>query len=164
MDLFDTIKEAKPKVQANPDGGDIFPRVLILGCSATKRTGPPMAAIERYDGPFFRVLRKYRDEGGELPMTLILSAQAGLITSSTILHEYDQKMDEKRAKEIIYDPFLRNRFRTYMEGAGYNVFCVMGESYRRIILRWMEEHEEIYFAEGGIGEMQSQLHDWLRTG
>lgn len=164
MDLLGAIEADKPKALPNPDGGTIFPRVLILGCSATKRTGPPMAAVERYDGPFFKVLRKYRDEVGELPLTLILSAQAGLITSSTILHEYDCKMDERRAKELVRDPFLRNRFRTYMEGAGYNVFCVMGESYRRIILRWMEENEEIYFAEGGIGEMQSQLHDWLRRG
>ena len=164
MDLFDAIEADKLKALPNPEGGTIFPRVLILGCSATKNVGPHMPAIERYDGPFFKVLRKYRNEGGNLPMTLILSAQAGLITSSTILHEYDCKMDEKRAKELIRDPFLRNRFRTYMEGCGYNMFCVMGESYRRIVMRWMEEHEEIYFAEGGIGEMQSQLHDWLRKG
>jgi len=56
-------------------------RLLILACSQRKRPGASsLPAIERYDGPAFRVLRRYcrlnQDNG---LFVYVLSAEFGLI-------------------------------------------------------------------------------------
>ena len=58
-------------------------RLLILSCSQRKAPAKGrLPAIDRYDGPAFRVLRKYLREGpAEVPTVLILSAKYGLIES-----------------------------------------------------------------------------------
>jgi hypothetical protein len=58
-------------------------RLLILACSQRKNPARgKLPAIDRYDGPAFRVLRKYsRDSAANLPTVLILSAKHGLIAA-----------------------------------------------------------------------------------
>lgn len=54
-------------------------RLLILSCSRRKRLDTDLLpAIERYDGPAFRVLRRFlRERPFEAPDVLILSAEHG---------------------------------------------------------------------------------------
>jgi cytoplasmic iron level regulating protein YaaA (DUF328/UPF0246 family) len=62
----------------------------------------PMPAIERYDGPVFRVLRKAKKEGhwpDQLEI-LIVSAEYGLIKADKLIDFYDRKMTPARAKEL----------------------------------------------------------------
>lgn len=41
-------------------------RMLLIGCSKAKVEGEdPLPAIERYDGPLFRVVRRFLREGPE---------------------------------------------------------------------------------------------------
>ena len=55
--------------------------MLILACSRRKRPDDGLLpAIERYDGPAFRVLRRYlRERPAGAPDVFILSAEHGLI-------------------------------------------------------------------------------------
>jgi hypothetical protein len=79
-----------------------LPRLLILRCASTKRPGAaPMPAIERYDGPAFRVLRKYlRSEPNDPPLIRIVSAEHGLMAVEQPIEEYDRRMTVERAQEL----------------------------------------------------------------
>lgn len=60
-----------------------------------------MPALERYDGPAFRVLRKYlRSEPIDLPLVRVVSAEHGLMTLDQPIAEYDQRMTPERAQEL----------------------------------------------------------------
>ena len=77
-------------------------RLLILGCSQRKRPDPGLLpAIERYDGPPYRVLRRYlRQEPSAPPTVYILSAEFGLIPSDQPIPYYDRRMTVQRAQEL----------------------------------------------------------------
>lgn len=85
-----------------PHAADQLPRLLILRCSSRKLPGSePMPAIQRYDGPAFRVLRKYlRTEPDDPPLVRIVSAEHGLISLSQPIEDYDRRMDVERAQEL----------------------------------------------------------------
>ena len=61
-----------------------------------------MPAIERYDGVFFKVLRKALREGRCQPPVaiLIISAKYGLITSKTLIPNYDKKMNSRAMTSV----------------------------------------------------------------
>ncbi len=77
-------------------------RVLILSCTAKKRADAGLLpALERYDGPTFRVLRSYlRDRPTDPPHVHILSAEFGLIPASHPIPYYDRPMTRGRAHEM----------------------------------------------------------------
>ena len=79
-------------------------RCLIQSCSQTKLDDPrPLPAIERYDGPAFRVLRRFlRDAAPALQDVdvFVLSARYGLIAADTPVHDYDQRMTPARAAQL----------------------------------------------------------------
>jgi cytoplasmic iron level regulating protein YaaA (DUF328/UPF0246 family) len=76
-------------------------RVLILACSARKKVAESlMPAIERYDGPSFRVLRKFLRTSTEEVGIWILSAEFGLIPSCEPIPWYDCRMTISRARQL----------------------------------------------------------------
>lgn len=78
-------------------------RLLILGCSAIKLDTPGLLpAIERYDGPPYRVLRSFlRTSVWPKRLSIaVLSARYGLIGGLTPIEYYDQRMDRRRAAEL----------------------------------------------------------------
>src|SRR5215211_4455445 len=77
-------------------------RMLILACSRRKRPEEDLLpAVERYDGPAFRVLRRFlRESPSKAPDILILSAEHGLIPHDLPIAAYDRKMTEARAHEL----------------------------------------------------------------
>lgn len=75
-------------------------RLLILSCSATKRTGPKyMPAIDRYDGPLWQTLRTV-DPDGKLAQVAFLSAHLGFRAASTPIELYDARMSRERAEAM----------------------------------------------------------------
>src|SRR5690242_19808152 len=77
-------------------------RLLILSCSQRKRvTQDTLPAIKRYDGPAFRVLRRYLQcKSLDTPEIRILSAEYGLISQEQPITCYDRKMTAQRAEEL----------------------------------------------------------------
>lgn len=77
-------------------------RLLAISCSQRKRSDPRLLpAIERYDGPSFRVLRRYlRERPTDPPEILILSAEFGLIEADRPIPVYDRRMTLDRAGEL----------------------------------------------------------------
>lgn len=76
--------------------------MLIMACSRSKRSDHgTLPAIERYDGPAFRVLRRYlRESASEAPDIFILSAEHGLISHDLPIANYDTQMTLARAGEL----------------------------------------------------------------
>lgn len=74
-------------------------RLLILACSQRKKPGQrKLPAIERYDGPAFRVVRKYlRESDGDPIRILILSAKYGLIAANEKIGNYDCRLNQTAA-------------------------------------------------------------------
>ena len=78
------------------------PRLLIMACSQRKSAHPQLIpAIDRYDGPTYRVLRRYlQNKSQQQVHVYILSAEFGLISSRQPLPSYDRRMTPERACEL----------------------------------------------------------------
>ena len=76
-------------------------RLLILSCSQRKRPDLILLpALERYDGPVFRMLRRFLrtwPSKGSHPEVYILSAQFGLISAHQLIPSYDCRMTPQQA-------------------------------------------------------------------
>ena len=76
-----------------PDPGPPARRLLVLACSARKRhDAGNLPAVDRYDGPAFRVLRKFLADAADPPDVLVLSAGYGLIPSAREVPDYDRRL------------------------------------------------------------------------
>lgn len=146
-------------------------RLLILACSQRKRTDPIMLpALERYDGPFFRVLRRYlrswaADQHGRPPPdTYILSAEFGLIPGDKPIPFYERRMTAERAEQL--RPNVLNTMQELLDRANpYRELCMcLGREYRRALAGWEIWRPNVltvFQTEGSLGAQQSQLHEWL---
>lgn len=76
-------------------------KLLILGCSDLKRhSDGPLPALDRYDGPAYRVLRKFLRERlwpSDLSIA-VLSAKHGLFGIFKNIEDYNKRMDSDTAR------------------------------------------------------------------
>jgi hypothetical protein len=138
--------------------------LVVLGCSSTKfhATGD-LPAIQRYDGPMYRVLRTYlRETLWPSPLSVaVLSAKYGLIGGLTPIADYDQRMDRGRAAELM--PASTETLLRWSE-THKQVSFVLGKDYLpavnldRLAARGIQPQ----VIEGPIGAKQSELHHLLR--
>jgi hypothetical protein len=140
-------------------------RLLILSCSATKRTiDGLLPALTRYDGPAYRVLRNaLRDLPQERhPRIAILSARFGLIAGDTPLPWYDCQMTPERA--AVLTPAVQRDLRTWLQPDITDIFITLGRAYRPVLGDIPLGAWRITEAQGGIGVRLGQLRRWLREG
>lgn len=133
--------------------------LLILPCSKQKKQLSNAIAINLYDGPFFRIVRKYNLKNIDV---LILSAKYGLIRSDKLISNYNQKMTAKRAKEISKE--TKSRLETMTLNNNYDqIFINLGKTYMLALedSRSMLEGGSTLLASGRIGERIHQLKEWL---
>ena len=142
-------------------------RLLILACSATKRHDPGLLpAIDRYDGPSYRTLRRfladYPEKRDALDI-LILSAEFGLIRGDTLVPNYDRRMDAARATEL--RPSVAEVLQTSLHARRYDAtFVSLGRDYAPtlVIADEVRSHlGSLTVASGGIGTRLGQLRRWL---
>jgi hypothetical protein len=142
-------------------------RLLVLACSARKRADPGLLpAVDRYDGPGFRVLRKYLADAADPPDVLILSARYGLIPADREIPDDDQKLTPDDADALRPD-VLRALGHALADGAFAEVALCLGRDYRRAVAG----HAEVVPAgvavlqiTGGQGTRLRKLRAWLRGG
>lgn len=145
----------------------VAPRTLILiPCSQRKRRLPraPVVALERYDGPLYRVLRKAIRAGCVAPTTdvAILSAKYGLLDKSTPIPFYDQRMTAARAVELA--PQVRAALRRLIVAGRYNRIRVnLGSDYA-VLLDGVLGASDAEWASGSIGVRAATLKAWLHEG
>ena len=137
--------------------------LLILGCSKEKREDYGRApALEVYDGPNFRSLRKYLRENGWPPGLIIkiISAKYKIIDATTFIEPYDERVDKKKAED------MESAVTKDLEDVGLpkSVFVNIGKDYLPAIsgIEDLFGSERIKYAKGrGNGEKTQKMKQWL---
>jgi len=134
-------------------------KLLIVPCSKIKRNLSNTPALELYDGPFYKIIRKRRPKNMDV---LILSAKYGLIEGDMPISTYDQKMTSERAKEL--GNTINFSLSNYLSDKHYeNVHINLGKVYFSALEPSLNlfENSEIQLANGGIGMRLQQLKNWI---
>ena len=138
--------------------------LLLISCSQRKvESAEPLPAIDRYDGPTYRCLRKMRRASG-IPSALdirIISAKYGLIHSHKPIGFYDQPMTPERADEL--RPHIQDELQLLVTiSKSYDqVFINLGKTYMRTLDGFHWRFISTMEASGGIGQRTSQMKVWL---
>jgi cytoplasmic iron level regulating protein YaaA (DUF328/UPF0246 family) len=141
-------------------------RLLILACGATKRPDAHLLpALDRYDGPPYRTLRKALAQLAEeqRPTVLILSAEFGLIPADALIPDYDRRMTASRATS------LRSQARaalaeTLAQGAFEATMINLGADYLPglpLDPETVARLGALTYTRGGIGERMSHMKRWV---
>lgn len=132
--------------------------LLILPCSKQKKKLDNVPAIELYDGPFYRIIKKHNLSN---IVILIVSAKYGLINSDEVISFYDQKMTRIRAKEIASE--INSKMEGKIDIDNYDkIFINLGKDYMRALEGSnIICNNNVVFAKGKIGERLHQLKNWL---
>ncbi len=135
--------------------------LLILPCSKQKKELYGVHALELYDGPFYRVLKKNKPKNLDI---LILSAKYGLISSEESISYYDQIMTIERAEELSNKVIVKLDEKLKDECYN-NIFINLGKTYMLALKdsRSLLDEYNVYQASGQIGERLHQLKNWLTT-
>jgi hypothetical protein len=140
--------------------------LVILGCSQRKScTSRLIPAIDRYDGPVFRVFRKRAREAPEDSVhSCVLSGRFGLIHGSCLIPRYDRRFTSTNF------PVLRRQVeeelkRTLDDVQPERMFVSVGRRYWPLIEEPLAREvtsANVVVATGGIGGRASHLAHWLR--
>lgn len=140
-------------------------RLLILPCSASKRTDPaPLPADQRYTGSWSKVLaawsREHPDQRTETDV-YFLSARFGLIRADEPIPWYEQRMTPARAAELA--PSIGNAVNKLI-AKPYSKACIsLGQLYWRALGNVLINPQMPLLITGGrgIGDHLQQRKRWL---
>lgn len=140
-------------------------RLLIISCSQRKRSDPGLLpAIERYDGPAFRVLRRYlRGNPAHPPDIHILSAEFGLIPAERSIPFYDRRMSDSRAHDLRDDAIAA--FHGIVSAASYTeLHLALSKVYLAALDGWRDVVAptcRVTIGQQSPGRRLTILHAWL---
>ena len=138
-------------------------RLLIIACAAKKKPDPgTMPAVDRYDGPWYRTLRKARsNRPGSMPVVWILSGEFGLIPGETPIPDYNQIMTPERA--LLLQDQIGEALARAMTPDVTEVFVCAGRVYVEALMTHRDAFGSIpvRVAPGGIGSKMGHLKRWL---
>lgn len=143
-----------------------FNDLLILSCSQTKiKNKDLLPAIERYNGPSYKVLRKIMNSSNynnSLDIAII-SAKYGLLQPHEKIEDYDLKMNKEIAESL--NNKVVEELRKQISNNKYeNIFINIGSDYNLAVdgfNKKLPRNTEILYAKGKIGERLSQMKKWL---
>lgn len=139
-------------------------KLLILGCSDVKRNAAGfLPALDRYDGPAYRVIRKFlRDNRWPVDMSIaVLSAEYGLFGIFKNIEDYDRRMDTAiaRSQAVHCKSILSNWMKDHQ-----SLHISLGRDYLPAIQPAIEELQiRPTFFEGAIGKKLNQVKTFLTT-
>ena len=134
--------------------------LLIISCSERKNNKSHLLpAIELYDGPGYRILRKRLNGIHNSPEIWILSAKHGLLWSDSHIYNYDERLTKEKAKDVRADveTFIK---RWAPKGKFKNVFIWAGRDYLDMLPQEFLAHPNVRVAIGAIGQKLHLLKQW----
>jgi hypothetical protein len=142
-------------------------RLLILACSEDKRkTSGLLPAIERYNGPMWKVLRNFTKKQAGTKTNLhvyVLSAEFGLIPATELIPWYDRVMTKGRAEELQASAI--NQFCLLLD-EGYSQICLaLSKLYLHALHGWENiapAEASITVLDGPMAAKPAQLRSWLQ--
>jgi hypothetical protein len=141
-------------------------RLLVMSCSQRKALeAGPIPAIDRYDGPAFRVLRKYRREVLDPTLTvLILSAEYGLIEADQQISYYDLRLTRTSASAM--RSRVLERARHFLDSNDWKTIGLCAGREYQVALEGLSslvpDGVPFDLIQGGLGPRLTRLRDWLR--
>jgi len=141
-------------------------RCLILSCSKAKLSDDKLLpAVQRYDGPPFRVFRRFLKVAPPALRDVelyILSANYGLIHSGHLVNNYDLKMKAERAREI--NDKVLEQLKAILDIGYSEIFISLSKEYLSA-LRGFEKlvppSIKIQISNTSEGKRLSELKVWL---
>ncbi|MDJ1176939.1 DUF6884 domain-containing protein [Roseofilum capinflatum] len=140
-------------------------RLLILSCSQAKRSqAEALPALERYDGPAFRVVRRFLNQQPDPALDIyVLSGKFGLICSDRLIPNYDQKMTQARSLEL--NPSIVTHLEATLKVHDYHrlLICVT-KKYLKALKGYSQiipVSVDVTLATGTLGRKLSVLRQWL---
>jgi len=140
-------------------------RLLIIACSQRKTPlKRPVPAIDRYDGPAFRVLRRYlRADNAIVPTVLILSAKYGLIAADRKIRDYDRRLSRAVAREL--QPHVLEAARDVLGAKIWHAVGICAGRDYQLALEGLAglipEGVRVDVIRGGQGSRLAALRNWL---
>ncbi len=164
-DRFIQVHEyIETKIYKKLDGS--FNDLLIISCSQKKvKTPVLLPAIERYDGPYYRSLRKImrRSDYNNSLDVAIISAKYGLLQSYDEIEDYNLKMNADIAnikRDSVAIPLRKQILKKKYE----NIFINLGKDYL-LAIKGFDKNLQLKinfrYADGKIGKRLSQMKKWL---
>jgi len=152
---------------ASDDISNAEKRLLILACSENKKNGPSLIpAIERYDGPMWKILRNTTKKRADSEMNLsvyVLSAEFGLIPATQPIPWYDRVMTEERAKELHRSTIDQL---CLLLDEGYSQICLaLSKLYLHALQGWeniIPIETLVTVIDGPMAAKPAQLSSWLK--
>lgn len=142
--------------------------LLILGPSFRRKTGKELTALERFDGLFFRVAKKYLKTIKDVKVVVMLD-DLKLVDGSAHL-PYTEPEGKKWGGKIIMKNMVkaaveenRNYLATKLKGKKYSeIFVAMGKEYAAALPDLTGFDIKVIFpASGGPGPKAQALKEWL---
>ena len=138
-------------------------KLLVVSCSERKKNDLNlMPAIERYDGPTFRMLRKQKSIFYNGIDVLIVSAKYGLMPYTHNISDYDQRLSKtqiptlkKQTTEKLSKHLKSSRYNEIMFSMGKDYLALFDD---RVI---SDSGLKVKIAQGKIGEKLHQTKKWL---
>ena len=151
---------------------DDLKKLLVLGPSFRRRMDPgPLQAIQRFDGLFYRVARKYLQKARDVDV-LIMKDDLTLVDEETLLpynppegeswgkHSVPEEAVEKARKSN--ESVLSEKLKS---GRYSEVFLAMGKKYAEAFPDISRLKVKVVFpATGGPGPKAQALKEWIRRG
>jgi hypothetical protein len=140
-------------------------RLLLIACSQRKDPAEGvLPALARYDGPAFRVLRKYlREAEGTEPVVLILSAKYGLIAANRKIPAYDCRMSARSARAL--RPRVLDAARRVLASQRWRAIGICAGKEYQVALEGLSElipeGARVDLIRGGQGPRLTALRNWL---
>ncbi len=134
-------------------------RLLVISCTERKRHLYDRPALDVYDGPSFRVLRKHPNDGIDV---LIISAMYGVVSSESKISEYNLKMTQTRSLDLRKS--VSSRINEALSSGIYEeVFFELGKDYINTVTIKPSDFPQIKFTvdSGTIGVRLHNLRNWL---
>ena len=135
-------------------------KLLILACSKIKKKLQERPAIEVYDGPFYRILRKSDLSNVDVR---IISAKYGLIDSNFLISPYEQRMTQEVAKFLT--PSVSEGVLAALHSNIYSdVLLELGKDYLDTVkIDWEKFRDKrITIDRNPIGVRLHNLKEWLK--
>jgi len=144
--------------------------MLILGSSFRRnRSGESLSAVERYDGLFFRVAKKYLGSVKDVDVVVMVD-DLTLVDGGSPL-PYSQPEGKEWGKQTFSEALVRRAkiknegflARKLGNGRYTEVFISMGKNYARALPDLTQYGVKVVFpASGGPGPKAQALREWIK--